>query len=124
MAKQKINEYVSGVEETSYIVDFDEKDEEFKRVCIFYDNPNDDTLKYLAQLNKEQSKNLIIEENNEFFVNTEDIDTAIKQEQIINGFLEPMAREFSDKKQLVDLKSKLLQESLEGADNATKKNSK
>ena len=38
--------------------------------------------------------------------------------------LEPMAREFSDKKQLVDLKSKLLQESLEGADNATKKNNK
>ena len=38
--------------------------------------------------------------------------------------LEPMAREFSDKKQLVDLKSKLLQESLQGADNATKKNSK
>lgn len=90
MAKQKINEYVSGVEETSYIVDFDEKDEEFKRVCIFYDNPNDDTLKYLTQLNKEQSKNLIIEENNEFFVNTEDIDTVIKQEQIINGFLEPI----------------------------------
>lgn len=90
MAKQKINEYVSGVEETSYIVDFDEKDEEFKRVCIFYDNPNDDTLKYQAQLDKEQSKNLIIEENNEFFVNTEDIDTVIKQEQIINGFLEPI----------------------------------
>ena len=90
MGKQKINEYVSGVEETSYIVDFDEKDEEFKRVCIFYDNPNDDTLKYLTQLNKEQSKNLIIEENNEFFVNTEDIDTVIKQEQIINGFLEPI----------------------------------
>lgn len=90
MGKQKINEYVSGVEETSYIVDFDEKDEEFKRVCIFYDNPNDDTLKYQAQLDKEQSKNLIIEENNEFFVNTEDIDTVIKQEQIINGFLEPI----------------------------------
>tara|TARA_B100000242_G_scaffold137310_1_gene97537 strand:- start:1746 stop:2027 length:282 start_codon:yes stop_codon:yes gene_type:complete len=90
MAKQKINEYVSGVEETSYIVDFDEKDEEFKRVCIFYDNPNDDTLKYSTQLNKEKSKNLIIEENNEFFVNTEDIDLAIKQEQIINGFLEPI----------------------------------
>ena len=90
MAKQKINEYVSGVEETSSIVDFDEKDEEFKRVCIFYDNPNDDTLKYSTQLNKEKSKNLIIEENNEFFVNTEDIDLAIKQEQIINGFLEPI----------------------------------
>ena len=93
MAKQKINEYVSGVEETSYIVDFDEKDEEFKRVCIFYDNPNDDTLKYSTQLNKEKSKNLIIEENNEFFVNTEDIDLAIKQEQIINGFLEPIEDE-------------------------------
>lgn len=36
--------------------------------------------------------------------------------------LEPMAREFADKKQLVDFKSKLLQESLEGADNATQKN--
>tara|TARA_Y100000816_G_C26043536_1_gene546714 strand:- start:465 stop:749 length:285 start_codon:yes stop_codon:yes gene_type:complete len=90
MAKQKINEYVSGVEETSYIVDFDEKDEEFKRVCIFYDNPNDNTLKYVAQLNKEKSKNLIIEENNELFVNTEDIDTAIKQEQIIKGLLKPI----------------------------------
>ena len=89
MAKQKINEYVSGVEETSYIVDFDEKDEEFKRVCIFYDNPNDDTFKYVAQLDKEQSKNLIIEDNNEFFVNTEDIDSAIKQEQILGGLLEP-----------------------------------
>ncbi len=90
MAKQKINEYVSGVEETSYIVDFDEKGEEFKRVCIFYDNPNDDTLKYAAQIDKQQSKNLIIEENNEFFVNTEDIDSVIKQEQIINGLLEPI----------------------------------
>ncbi len=93
MAKQKINEYVSGVEETSYIVDFDEKDEEFKRVCIFYDNPNDNALKYVAQLNKEKSKNLIIEENNEFFVNTEDIDLAIKQEQKIKGFLEPIEDE-------------------------------
>ena len=36
--------------------------------------------------------------------------------------LEPMAREFADKKQLVDFKLKLFQESLEGADNATQKN--
>ena len=93
MAKQKINEYVSGVKETSYIIDFDEKDEEFKRVCIFYANPNDDSLEYQTQLNKEQSKNLIMQENNEFFVNTEDIDTAIKQEQINNGFLKPIEDE-------------------------------
>ena len=34
--------------------------------------------------------------------------------------IEPMAREFSDKKQLVDLKSKSLLESLRGIENAEK----
>ena len=34
--------------------------------------------------------------------------------------IEPMAREFSDKKQLVDLKSKSLLESLRGIENAKK----
>tara|TARA_B100000927_G_scaffold107638_1_gene86997 strand:+ start:62 stop:319 length:258 start_codon:yes stop_codon:yes gene_type:complete len=36
--------------------------------------------------------------------------------------IEPMAREFADKKQLVDLKSKSLLESLRGIGNAKKKN--
>ena len=35
--------------------------------------------------------------------------------------IEPLAREFSDKKQLVDLKSKLLLDSLQGEENAQEK---
>lgn len=36
--------------------------------------------------------------------------------------IEPLAREFADKKQLVDFKSKSLLESLRGVENAKKKN--
>ena len=36
--------------------------------------------------------------------------------------IEPLAREFADKKQLVDLKSKSLLESIRGVENANKKN--
>ena len=93
MAKQKINEYVSGVKETSYIIDFDENNEAFKRVCISYVNPNDDALEYEIQLNKEQSKNLIMQENNEFFINSEDIDSVILEEQKRNGFIKPIENE-------------------------------
>ena len=93
MAKQKINEYVSGVKETSYIIDFDENNEAFKRVCIFYVNPNDDALEYGIQLNKEQSKTLIMQENNEFFINSEDIDSVILEEQKRNGFIKPIENE-------------------------------
>ena len=36
--------------------------------------------------------------------------------------IEPLAREFADKKQLVDFKSKSLLESIRGVENANKKN--
>ena len=39
MAKEKINEYIHGIKSTSYLLDIDENNNSFKRVCIFFNHP-------------------------------------------------------------------------------------
>ena len=57
MAKEQINEYTQGIKSTSYLLDVDENNNSFKRVCIFF---NDD---------------------NGVFINTENVNTRIEKEK-------------------------------------------
>ena len=80
MAKQKINEYKQGSRSTSYILDIDENNNTFKRVCIFFNDPiTDDEIE--MQLNKNDSETLITEEGEDFFVDTDEIDAKIEAEK-------------------------------------------
>ena len=79
MSKVKINQYELGVKETSYLIDTDENKNPFYRVCIFFNHSviGDEEM----HLNKNDSAKMLIQENNEFFINTEDVDARIEQEK-------------------------------------------
>lgn len=80
MAKEKINEYIHGIKSTSYLLDIDENNNSFKRVCIFFNHPvtNGEIEMHLS---KNDSAEMLIEENNEVFINTENVDARIEQEK-------------------------------------------
>ena len=80
MAKEKINEYIPGIKSTSYLLDIDENNNSFKRVCIFFNHPvtNGEIEMHLS---KNDSAEMLIEENNEVFINTENVDARIEQEK-------------------------------------------
>lgn len=81
MSKVKINQYELGVKETSYLIDTDKNKNPFYRVCIFFNHSviGDEEM----HLNKNDSTKILIQENNQFFVNTEDVDARIEQEKKI-----------------------------------------
>lgn len=81
MSKVKINQYELGVKKTSYLIDIDENKNPFYRVCIFFNHSvtGDEEM----HLNKNDSAKMLIQENNEFFINTEDVDARIEQEKEI-----------------------------------------
>ena len=81
MAKEQINQYIKEVRETSYIEDIDENNNSFKRVCIFFDDADGNPIE--MHLNKNDSTEMLIEENNEVFINTENVDARIEQEKEI-----------------------------------------
>lgn len=80
MAKEKINEYIHGIKSTSYLLDIDENNNFFKRLCIFFNHPvtNGEIEMHLS---KNDSAEMLIEENNEVFINTENVDARIEQEK-------------------------------------------
>tara|TARA_B100000214_G_scaffold362691_1_gene327408 strand:+ start:581 stop:847 length:267 start_codon:yes stop_codon:yes gene_type:complete len=80
MAKEKINEYIHGIKSTSYLLDIDENNNSFKRVCIFFNHPITNG-EIEMHLNKNDSAEMLIEENNEVFINTENVDARIEQEK-------------------------------------------
>ena len=80
MAKEKINEYIHGIKSTSYLLDIDENNNSFKRVCIFFSHPITNG-EIEMHLNKNDSAEMLIEENNEVFINTENVDARIEQEK-------------------------------------------
>ena len=80
MAKEKINEYIHGIKSTSYLLDIDENNNSFKRVCIFFNHPITNG-QIEMHLNKNDSAEMLIEENNEVFINTENVDARIEQEK-------------------------------------------
>lgn len=80
MAKEKINEYIHGTKSTSYLLDIDENNNSFKRVCIFFNHPVTNG-QIEMHLNKNDSTEMLIEENNEVFINTEDVNARIEQEK-------------------------------------------
>ena len=79
MAKEQINQYIKEVRETSYLEDIDENNNSFKRVCIFFNDADGNPIE--MHLNKNDSAKMLIQENNEFFINTEDVDARIEQEK-------------------------------------------
>ena len=79
MAKVQINQYIEEVRETSYIEDIDENKNLFYRVCIFFDDADGNPIE--IHLNKNDSTEMLIEENNQFFINTEDVDARIEKEK-------------------------------------------
>ena len=81
MAKEQINEYTQGIKSTSYLLDVDENNNSFKRVCIFFNDADGNPIE--MHLNKNDSTEMLIEENNEVFINTEDVDARIEQEKEI-----------------------------------------
>lgn len=82
MAKEKINEYIHGIKSTSYLLDIDENNNSFKRLCIFFNHPitNGEIEMHLS---KNDSAEMLIEENNEVFINTENVNARIEQEKEI-----------------------------------------
>ena len=80
MAKEKINEYIHGIKSTSYLLDIDENNNSFKRVCIFFNHPITNG-EIEMHLNKNDSAEMLIEENNEVFINTENVNARIEQEK-------------------------------------------
>ena len=76
MAKQKINELEQGVRVTSYLQDNDENNDIFYRICIFFTDSVEGEM--ALQLNKFESADLLTIENDEFFVNTEEIEAKIE----------------------------------------------
>ena len=80
MAKEKINEYIHGIKSTSYLLDIDENNNFFKRLCIFFNHPITNG-EIEIHLNKNHSAEMLIEENNEVFINTENVDARIEQEK-------------------------------------------
>ena len=80
MAKEKINEYIHGIKSTSYLLDIDENNNSFKRVCIFFNHPITNG-EIEMHLNKNDSAEMLIEENNEVFINTENVDARIEHEK-------------------------------------------
>lgn len=80
MAKEKINEYIHGIKSTSYLLDIDENNNSFKRVCIFFNHPVTNG-QIEMHLNKNDSAEMLIEENNEVFINTENLNARIEQEK-------------------------------------------
>ena len=80
MAKEKINEYIHGIKSTSYLLDIDENNNFFKRLCIFFNHPVTNG-KIEMHLSKNDSAEMLIEENNEVFINTENVDARIEQEK-------------------------------------------
>ena len=79
MTKEQINEYTQGIKSTSYLLDVDENNNYFKRVCIFFDDDNGNPIE--MHLNKNDSSEMLIEENNEVFINTENVNARIEQEK-------------------------------------------
>ncbi len=79
MAKEQINQYIKEVRETSYLEDIDENNNSFKRVCIFFNADNGNPIE--MHLNKNDSSEMLIEENNEVFINTENVNTRIEKEK-------------------------------------------
>lgn len=79
MAKEQINQYIKEIKQTSYLEDMDENNNSFKRVCIFFDDDNSNPIE--MHLNKNDSFEMLIEENNEVFINTEDVDARVEQEK-------------------------------------------
>lgn len=79
MAKEQINEHTQGIKSTSYLLDVDENNNSFKRVCIFFDDDNGNPIE--MHLNKNDSSEMLIEENNEVFINTENVNARIEQEK-------------------------------------------
>tara|TARA_B100000963_G_C22556174_1_gene639111 strand:+ start:981 stop:1244 length:264 start_codon:yes stop_codon:yes gene_type:complete len=79
MAKEQINQYIKEVRETSYLEDIDENNNSFKRVCIFFNDNNGNPIE--MHLNKNDSSEMLIEENNEVFINTENVNTRIEKEK-------------------------------------------
>lgn len=79
MAKEQINEYTQGIKSISYLLDVDENNNSFKRLCIFFDDADGNPIE--IHLNKNDSTEILIEENNEVFINTEDVDAKIEQEK-------------------------------------------
>jgi len=80
MVKEKINEYIKGIKSTSYLLDIDENNNSFKRVCIFFSHPVTNG-EIEMHLNKNDSAEMLIEENNEVFINTESLNIRIEQEK-------------------------------------------
>ena len=82
MAKEKINEYIHGIKSTSYLLDIDENNNSFKRLCIFFNHPITNG-EIEMNLSKNDSAEMLIEENNEVFINTENVNARIEQEKEI-----------------------------------------
>ena len=79
MAKEKINEYIHGIKSTSYLLDIDENNNSFKRVCIFFNDAEGNPIE--MHLNKNDSAALITQEGENFFVDTDKVDARIEAEK-------------------------------------------